>query len=430
MVQTNKQNKKFKTLNLLTLKCFVFFHLLVGCSHEPRVAEPIIPKMFDIGRDIALAKKTSKKLSTKTVAGGIIFECSAQESKILNKELLAYLKELNISRNLYQIKKTQVRSKQNTKLNIHLKPKFSEMSTIAFKDIPEFAIQDDDVLIPALNNKTQTIKTVSKKEIILAMMQVGRETVFTQDQCHLSALKELVGIRQNIATWGQNLDWYFPEHESEWNPKYWDHGTPLKSQKLGDSLTDLFLNPRLYSIGCYTAAKMVMIQGLYDYYNRINPNEAKLKKIEERLWSDNDPIVNLEPGHAWDFYPKMTEEEKATPGKILTVQKKVPYKHIIPGDWVYMFNVPDIMTVERGYEGSNAIYLGRNQFTDYYNLHGHYYSFEALIDKVYQWRNKVFNRPADNKNIKPLQKEDLYKLAKTPQENGIFIDYRIYPDYL
>jgi len=430
MVYSNKLNKKLKATNLIPFMCFMFFYQLVGCSHEPRVAEPVIPNMFDVQRDIASSKKRSKALSLNNINGGITFECSAKESRILKKEILAYFKELNISRNLYQIKNTRVHASQNSKLNLNLKPKFSRLSTIAFKEVPEFSIQDEDVTIPALNNKTQTVKTVSKKEIVLAMMQTGRETLFTQDQCSLSALKEFIGIRQNIATWGQNLDWYFPEHESEWNPKYWDQGTPLKTQKLGDSLTDLFLNPRLYSIGCYTAAKMVMVQGLYDYYNRINPNEEKIKKIEEKLWSDNDPIVNLEPGHAWDFYPKMTIEEKSTPGKILTVEKKIPYNHIIPGDWIYMFNAPDIMTVERGYEGSNAIYLGRNRFTDYYNLHGHSYSFEELIDKVYQWRNKVFNRPADNKHIKPLQKEDLYKLAKTPEENGLFIDYRIYPERL
>lgn len=421
----SKSEHKSLVLSLFTN--FIVFSHLFSCAHEQYAKEPVIPKMYDFNKRSIAEFKIENLSRPQQTDDGIVFECPTNTNKTLSKEILNYFKENKIHQKLFHTTTTKSSIKNHTKISFKLKKKYSQISTIAFKDIPDFDLADEEIILPALNNQTQIIKTVSKKEILLAMMQRGRKTLFDAEKCQLSSLKDFVGIRQNTSAWGQKLDWYFPDDKAKWNTQYWDYGTPIKGTKLADGLRDMFLNPRLYAIGCYTAAKLVMIQGVYDYYYRVEPNQNKLQIIEEKLWSDNDPLVNLEPGHAWDFYPKMTPEEKATPGKILDVQKNIPFNHIIPGDWIYMFNAPGIMTANRGYEGSNAIYLGRNQFTDYYNIHGHSYTFEELIDKVYQWRNNVYDRPDDNKNIKPLYKDDLFRLAKTPDENGIFIDYRIYP---
>ncbi len=50
------------------------------------------------------------------------------------------------------------------------------------------------------------------------------------------------------------------------------------------------------AIGCYTATKLVVLQGITDYYRRVRPNDQLFKRVVQRIWQNGDPLVNVEPG--------------------------------------------------------------------------------------------------------------------------------------
>lgn len=303
-----------------------------------------------------------------------------------------------------------------------------DFDTLRLKDRPEFAIRDHVVHLPAKNGKTRKIATVSKKEIVLALLQHGRLTEFSGESCSLDAFKETVGVRQNIVAWSEDLDWVWPDGDAaEWNEKYWRRGTPLPGKPLHAAFSDVFNNPSKYSIGCYTATKIVMVQGILDYYRRIKKDPSRLHLVETRLVFDEDPLVDIEPGKTWSFEKDFDPNELVRPGKLLQIQYGVAPRNFIPGDWVYILNTDPASAQKTGYEGSNAIYLGRNKFDDYYNDHGHSYTYPQKLNEVYQWRNGVFNRVRDAAKIHPLSEDDFERLSKTPAAGGLVMDFRVFP---
>jgi hypothetical protein len=182
-------------------------------------------------------------------------------------------------------------------------------------------------------------------------------------------------------------------------------------------------------MGCYSASKAVMAQGVLDYYARVRPDPIKLEKVEKAMLVDKAPLRDIEPGTSWDFVKSMTPEDLKQPGKILTVKKGVASKNFIPGDWNYIKNTDDPSSDMPGYEGSNAIYLGRNNFDDYYGeMKNKHYTFTEKINEVYQWRHGVFTASeSSQKKAKKLTTEEFDKLLDTPDKGGILIDHRIEP---
>lgn len=64
------------------------------------------------------------------------------------------------------------------------------------------------------------------------------------------------------------MAWTWPDGgAASVNGKYWKHGSPVAG----------------YSIGCYTASKLVMIQGVLDYYHRVKNDAKTLSDLESRL---------------------------------------------------------------------------------------------------------------------------------------------------
>ena len=107
--------------------------------------------------------------------------------------------------------------------------------------------------------------------------------------------------------------------------------------------------------------------------------------------------------------------------------RSVAARHFVPGDWVFFRNTDPVSSRKTGYEGSNAIYLGRNRFDDYYNDNAHAYSYREKLDEVFQWRNGVFSRSRDADRIQPLAERDFEQLGATPADGGFVTDLRVYP---
>jgi hypothetical protein len=355
---------------------------------------------------------------------GIRFSCKAAQLAKVKAAMDAYLASLEIAPDLV-VKKMQL-DKGRLLYTLNTPP--DDTNTLDFSKRPEFKLAEELVNLPQQDGSNKIIYTVSKKEIVLALLQHGRLTQFRDKACDIAALQDNVAIRQNTVAWAQHLTWVWPDGErAEWNEKYWHRGTPKPGVALSVALNDVFMNQDKYAIGCYTATKLVVVQGILDYYSRIKKSPSQLKLVEDRLMHDQDPLVGIEPARAWDFEKDFDPHDLDHPGKLLKVKEGVRPMNFVPGDWAYFLNTDPVSYEKTGYEGSNAIYLGRNKFDDYYDDNNHSYSYYQKLDEVYQWRNGVFSRSRDFAKIKPLSPQDVARLSKRPAEGGLLKSIRITP---
>lgn len=355
---------------------------------------------------------------------GVKFSCEKEQLQAVEREMLSYLTQLGIPPALVNHKWS--RNAEN--VIFQLATPIGDVSTVDLRFRPELEISDQLISLPSRHGKPTTVLTVSEKEIVLSLMQHGRLTEFAGDQCSFQVFRDHVGIRQNIVAWAENIEWNWPDGKrAQWNKRYWNKGTPLPGVSISKAVTDTFLNQEKYSIGCYTATKLVMIHGVLDYYARIKKSPTDLAEIERRLMAnDSDPLVRIEPRAVWAFEEDFDASELWQKGKLLEMRYNIPARNFVPGDWGYLLNTEPITAKKIGYEGSNAIYLGRGKFDDYYNDHNHSYLFREKLDEVYQWRNKVFSRRRDMAKVHPLTERDIEKLEATPEKGGLIMDMRVY----
>jgi hypothetical protein len=371
-------------------------------------------------------RHTSQTTVEKTAAApdeGIRFSCKSGQLADIESQMGGYLSSLGIPDDWLVKKSDRSRGLLIYTLN-------TPMENADTLNLGAIGLEDDIVSLPAKKGIEKKIRTVSKKEILLTLLQHGRLTEFAGSACDINALKDHVGIRQNIVAWAENLNWVWPDgNTAKWNGKYWVRGTPRPGVPLHVALNDVFFNQQRYAIGCYTATKLVIIQGVLDYYRRIKKDPAQLKLLEKRLSLDKQPLVDIEPGKMWDFEKNFDPQERNRPGKLLKIIHSVPARNHIPGDWVYFINTDPVSREKTGYEGSNPIYLGRNKFADYFNDNDHAYTYQQKVDEVYQWRNGVFSRSRDVAKIQPLTPQDIDRLGAPPSTGGVLHDIRVIPYY-
>jgi hypothetical protein len=352
--------------------------------------------------------------------GGLIFECGADKRNQLKSELNAYQQELGVDASVYEVHES------GTRLRLSLKDP-SVYGTLYLRWDPKYNITEERISLPTAKGLAE-IETVSRKEILLALMHQGRETVFAGNACHIDALKEHVQIRQMIVAWSEHLHWSFPDGSSaKWNQQYWDQGNLKPGASLDKAMRDFFIQPDKCSIGCYTATKIVIIQGILDYFRRVKKDDAMADAIINRLKSDDDVLVGIEPGAMWSFQKPINPEEQKRLGKLLKIQAQVAPMNFIPGDWVYFVNTDKDSSEKDGYEGSNSIYMGRASFDDFYNDNEHHYLYNEKIQNIYNWRNGVFSRSRDYQRMQILSAEQVHQFGLSPEEGGFLLKNRAIP---
>lgn len=381
---------------------------------------------------VAFMKNTLMKLALSVLlwlaaspafssVGGLQFQCDSAQLAPLQKSVVDYLHALRIPDRLFQ---THVDAGQ-ARVTFTLNTPADDTDTLSLGGRAQMRVRDEWVHLPGPARTTRHVRTVSKKEILLALLQHGRQTLFAGRACDVQALKEHVALRQNIVAWAEWLDWRWPDGgAASWNTKYWHRGTPLKTWPLETALLNVFNEPGKYAFGCYTATKLVMLQGISDFYSRVQGRNAP---VTSRLKEDADPLVHVEPADMWAFEDDFDPEDRHRAGKLLKLQHAVAPLNFVPGDWIYIVNTDPATRDKTGYEGSNALYLGRNRFDDYYNDNQHAYTYKQKIDEVYQWRHGVFSRSRDFAKIRPLSQQDLDRLGRSPSRGGLIEDYRVVP---
>ncbi len=352
--------------------------------------------------------------------GGLIFECPSDKLVQLKNDLKIYEQELSIDASVYEV------DQGSGRLRLSLKDP-SVYGTLYLRWDPKYKISEELISLPSKNGLIE-IETVSKKEIFLALMHQGRQSVFTGNACHIDALREHVQIRQMIVAWSEHLHWSFPDGEpAQWNQRYWDKGNLQPKASLDEAMNDFFINPDKCSLGCYTATKIVIIQGILDYFRRVKKDDAMAEAIIKRLKSDDDVLVGIEPGAMWSFQKPISPEEQKRLGKLLKIQTRVAPMNFIPGDWVYFVNNDPKSSDVDGYEGSNTIYMGRASFDDFYNDNQHHYLYNEKLQNIYNWRHGVFSRSRHYERIKSLSSEQIDALSLSPEEGGFVLSNRAIP---
>ena len=356
---------------------------------------------------------------------GVRFTCQRRQLPEVKAAMAAYLKTLAIPEDLVVLSE---RPAQGV-LVYTLATPAHDTSTLDLANREAMGISGGQVTLPSGSASAAQIATVSQKEILLALLQHGRLTEFKGASCDVAALSDHVALRQNIVAWAEDLRWGWPDGgPAEWNETYWDSGTPKRGVPLKDAIDDVFVNQKAYTIGCYTATKLVVVKGVLDYFDRVRGSPALAGLIQSRLLADQDPLSDIEPGRAWSFEPGFDPKE-SRPGKLLSIVGDVLPKNFVPGDWVYFLNTDPVSRKKIGYEGSNAIYLGGGRFDDYYGENNHVFTYAEKLDEVFQWRNGVFSRTRDVARRQPLTAQDLERLSASPQHGGIVEDWRIAPDF-
>jgi hypothetical protein len=372
---------------------------------------PFILSLFILTQAPSLAAQTN---------GGLVFKCGPDKLTQLNGQLVAYSKELGIDVSVYKV------DEGGGRLRLILKDP-SVYGTLYLRWDPQYSITEERISLPGKNGLV-AVETVSKKEILLALMHEGRETLFKDAACDIEALKDHVQIRQMIVAWSEHLHWSFPDGgPAQWNQRYWDQGNLKPKASLDEAMRDFFINPDKCSLGCYTATKIVIIQGILDYFRRVKKDDAMADAIIKRLKSDDDVLVGIEPGAMWSFQKPISPEEQKRLGKLLKIQARVAPMNFIPGDWVYFVNTDKESSEKDGYEGSNSIYMGRASFDDFYNDNEHHYLYNEKIQNIYNWRNGVFSRSRDYQRMQTLSAEQLHQFGLSPEDGGFLLKNRAIP---
>lgn len=313
----------------------------------------------------------------------------------------------------------------------------SDTTTFDFHKRPEYQLVDEELALSLREGQTWEVSAVSKKEILLALMQHGRLTQFNDEACSVETLKDDIGVRQRIAAWTEHTWWYWPGDNvpgaTEWNYDLWtEDGIPKIGVLATQAIRDVYIYPRKYTPYCYTASKLAMANGIIDYYQNVKKDPKMVEEIEKRLMSDGDPLVQIDPYLNVDN-PYITGTgkpfEDAThivqAGKLVGAVFKVSPNNFVPGDWAYFLN-PDVRSSNiRGYEGSNSIYMGRDKFDDYYYEHGGSYSKKEKLDEVYLWQWEGIE-PKPKVEVTDSIRE---QLNRTPGEGGIVENFRWVPHF-
>lgn len=360
-------------------------------------------------------------VSQRAYSEGLVFECDHTKIKTIEGQIDQYLNQLNIAPHLFY--------KQVSDHILQLTLKQSSHSTLYIRWNPDYQIEDEVVELPDLNGK-RLATTVSKKEIVLALMQSGRSTTFSGKSCDFEAFQDHIHVRQMIVAWAEHLDWKFPDGDpAQWNEVYWKEGTLQPGKSLSEAMADFFIHQDTCAIGCYTATKIVIIQGILDYYQRIKQDITTVNAIKKRLRSDGEVLAGIEPDTMWGEATDKPVSEFNQQSKLLTVKMRVAPLNFVPGDWVYFKNTDTASANISGYEGSNSIYMGRARFDDFYNDNDHHFLYNEKLREVYNCRFGVRNRVRDYARIHNPSSDLLNTLGNPPQAGGLVLDNRLVPKF-
>src|SRR5258708_7105969 len=131
----------------------------------------------------------------------VVFSCDSKLIPQIEKEMTAYFAELDFPATevaLIQMNSKEVRYELNTPA--------SDTDTLSLVGNRKLDINPEILSYKRFDGKTFSDGFTSRKEILAALMQHGREYRLKGVRCSVSSLKEHVGVRQGIAKWNKLAD--------------------------------------------------------------------------------------------------------------------------------------------------------------------------------------------------------------------------------
>lgn len=376
---------------------------------------------------------------------GIHFVCSPAEISRLKSEVPSYLiNELGLPARAFR----SVLGADGRTLSFVLTTPATDTDTLTLNKRPELGLSSELTVYVRPDGRVLQKEIVSRAEIAAALMQHGDQYVLTGNRCRLDALVEHIGVRQNIARWGTLAvqRWYFPEEwivgkdgkmelisrYADFNPNFWesDSDQVKAPHSVYEAVADAFTGKYQYEVGCLSAAKLIFVMGIFDYYKNVAKNDVALAQLEAR--ARRAPLTDIDAVHEREKPYALIRE-----GKFLKRRFEIPGNHWIPGDWGYIKNPDEISSERPGYEGSNVTYLGQGIFNNYFGdrpnaLHGShlfYPSFGPLqlddhLLEVFHWRHHILENWKHDPRRKFFTEEEVAQLRLDPRSGGLIRDVR------
>ncbi len=311
---------------------------------------------------------TQERKLNAEITDGVVFECAPENLQAIKKRMLQLLtEEFKWPEKVFEV------NEQDGKLQFRMREKSTDTRNLkANKDLN---IKDESWEYTNGFGQDKKRYFASKKEIIAALLTRGRKTEFKADECTFDHFYDNVLMRQEVAKWAVRGNLYFPYNEdskAQLNKKYWTKDLVVKKGMSPlDAINDIFEGTYNAQLGCTTAVKTLMMQGVFKHLSKAEDTKAQIEKI-----AGNDPYVGAEP----------EKDGQGLLSKYMLRQQNIPWNNWVPGDWGYFKNRDAESAKINGNEGSNSLYIGDGLFAHYYSSYGDHQDVDGMLKYVMGWR--------------------------------------------
>ncbi len=214
------------------------------------------------------------------------------------------------------------------------------------------------------------------KEILLAMLMAPLAFKFPSH----AELAAVVQMRKNIVYAARKTTLDFQTTEAERPGEYWTFDeetgfTLLPGKPLITALkkaTQPDESGKLYSFACYRATEYVILLGIAQELERINP---QLFGTLQKQWEEEAIMSGR-------FHEVFLREYGS-------MEAPLPPKYYVPGDRLWFRNPDEHSSNVTGYEGSWVFYLGDGLFTNFWKSDAHYTLTSKCLE-IYHWRHATY----------------------------------------
>jgi hypothetical protein len=242
-----------------------------------------------------------------------------------------------------------------------------------------------------------------EKEILLAMLMSPVAFKFPSHAELFSAVE----MRKNIVNAARKTILDFQTTDAERPSDYWTFDdntgfTLLPGKPLITALkkaTQPDESGKLYSFACYRATEYVILLGIAQELERINPT---LFHIMQKQWEEEAIMSGR-------FHEVFLREYGS-------MEAPLPQKYYVPGDRLWFRNPDEHSSNVTGYEGSWVFYLGDGLFSNFWKSATHY-TLTAKCLEIYHWRHATYLDPSGELKInEDIVEEHVRSSMQNPAE--------------
>lgn len=323
---------------------------------------------------------------------GIKIECATEQE--LDLACLEFQQQLSVLSISHQVRK-EILCKNN---------KYSACFSLHSDWLDTYAKNYDTLqLCQKLELDTYGKPADLDKEILLAMLLAPVAFKFPSH----AELASVVQMRKNIVNAARKTTLDFQTTEAERPNEYWTFDeetgfTLLPGKPLITALkkaTQPDESGKLYSFACYRATEYVILLGIAQELERINP---QLFRTLQKQWEEEAIMSGR-------FHEVFLREYGS-------MDAPLPPQYYVPGDRLWFRNPDEHSSNVTGYEGSWVFYIGDGLFTNFWKPEAHYTLTSKCLE-IYHWRHATYLDPTGELKINEnIVEERVRKSMQNPAE--------------